>query len=252
MEIIKVDHTNIDAEHICCAITEKKGESCISSKKLWLKERFEEGLVFRKLNARGKVFIEYTPAENAWCPIDADNYIFINCFWVSGSFKGKGYGSRLLEVCIEDAKSQRKKGLVVLSSKKKMPYLSEAAYLKKKGFEVCDAANPYFELLYLPFDKNADKPKFKACVRKGQIQEKVMVLYYSNQCPHTEKYAALIEDIAKARDIDFIKMKYQSKEEAQNAPSPFTTYSLFYDGELVTHEVLSEKKFIKILEAKGL
>lgn len=40
--------------------------------------------------------------------------------------------------------------------------------------------------------------------------------------------------------------------DAQNAPSPFTTFSLFYDGQFVTHEILSEKKFDKILVSKGL
>lgn len=34
MEIIKITEDNIDKEHICCVITEKKGESCIKSKKI--------------------------------------------------------------------------------------------------------------------------------------------------------------------------------------------------------------------------
>ncbi len=33
MNIISVDNENIDKEHICCAISDKKGETCISSKK---------------------------------------------------------------------------------------------------------------------------------------------------------------------------------------------------------------------------
>jgi hypothetical protein len=50
----------------------------------------------------------------------------------------------------------------------------------------------------------------------------------------------------------FQSVHIQTREEAQNAPSPFTTFSLFYDGQLVTHEILSEKKFEKILEAHPL
>ncbi len=34
---------------------------------------------------------------------------------------------------------------------------------------------------------------------------------------------------------------------AQNAPAPFTTYSLFYNGTFVTNEMLSEKRFEKIV-----
>ncbi|HEX2953081.1 MAG TPA: GNAT family N-acetyltransferase, partial [Bacillota bacterium] len=109
MKIISINESNIDQEHICCAISDKKGETCVSSKKDWMKRQFKEGLVFKRLDARGKVFIEYIPAENAWCPIIADGYIFINCLWVSGQFKGQGYADKLLEECMNDAKQQAKK-----------------------------------------------------------------------------------------------------------------------------------------------
>lgn len=34
MEIIKITESNIDTEHICCSIAEKKGENCIQSKRI--------------------------------------------------------------------------------------------------------------------------------------------------------------------------------------------------------------------------
>ena len=58
--------------------------------------------------------------------------------------------------------------------------------------------------------------------------------------------------MAGARGVKFHVVHIQSGEEARNAPTPFTTYSLFYNGEFVTHEILSEKKFEKILVSKGL
>ena len=58
--------------------------------------------------------------------------------------------------------------------------------------------------------------------------------------------------MAKARNAVFQSVHIQTREDAQNAPSPFTTFSLFYDGQLVTHEILSEKKFAKILADKGV
>ena len=39
---------------------------------------------------------------------------------------------------------------VVLTSKKKMPYLSDPKFLGYKGFIRADSAEPYFELFYLP------------------------------------------------------------------------------------------------------
>lgn len=266
MEIIKIDHSNIENEHICCAISDKKGDVCAASKKNWMKSQFEKGLIFRRLDARGKAFVEYIPAENAWCPIEAEGYMFINCFWISGQFKGQGYADRLLEACISDAKAQNKKGLVILSSQKKMPFLSDPKYLKYKGFKLCDEAKPYYELLYLPLETQAQNqietqaqnqsqtltklPKFKDCCKNASIPEKGMVLYYTNQCPHTEKYAPLIAAIAEANGQRIQLRKIETIEQAQNAPAPFTTYSFFDEGNFITNEIFSESKFKKYLEGR--
>lgn len=172
MDIINVTAENINSEHICCAITDKKGEDCVASKKAWMSARFKDGLVFKKLNVRGKVFIEYIPAEKAWYPLEAEGYMHINCFWVSGQYKGQGHANRLLEECRKDAESQGKKGLTILSSKKKMPFLSDPGYLKYKGFTSVDQAYPYYELLYLPFNKNAPLPRFKKTLNRGTLMKK--------------------------------------------------------------------------------
>ena len=102
----------------------------VASKKAWLAERFDEGLVFLKSVERGKCFIEYIPAENAWIPIDADGYMYIDCLWVSGSFKGHGYSTDLLEACIKDSRAKGRKGLCILSSAKKKPLLADPKFLK--------------------------------------------------------------------------------------------------------------------------
>ena len=120
MEYIRVTKENLEQEHICCAISNNKDVQ-VSSKKAWLAERFDEGLVFLKSVERGKCFIEYIPAENAWNPIVADNYMYIDCLWVSGSFKGHGYSNDLLDECIRDSKEKGKSGLCILSSAKKKP-----------------------------------------------------------------------------------------------------------------------------------
>ncbi|MCD4670335.1 MAG: GNAT family N-acetyltransferase, partial [Actinomycetia bacterium] len=62
MKIINIDKNNIDQEHICCAIgNDKTNQSRAESKKDWMKERFNDGLVFKRLDDRGKIFIEYMP-----------------------------------------------------------------------------------------------------------------------------------------------------------------------------------------------
>ena len=79
-----------------------------------------------------------------------------------------------------------------------------------------------------------------------------MVLYYTNQCPHTDKYAPLICGLAKQRGAGVKLIKLETKEQAQNAPSPFTTYSFFYDGRFVTNEIFSPAAFEKFMGKNGL
>ena len=247
MEFIKVTSENIDKEHICCAIS-NNNDIQVSSKKAWLSERFEDGLVFLKSTERGKCFIEYIPAENAWNPILADGYMYIDCLWVAGSLKGHGYSTDLLNACIEDSKSKGKKGLCILAAAKKKPFLADPKFLKYKGFQVCDEADNGIQLWYLPFDENADVPRFKECAKNPHIEEKGYVLYYTSQCPFNAKYVPVIEAIAKEKSIPFKAIHLQSKEEAQNVPTPITTYALFLDGNYITNEQMNDKRFLKLLE----
>lgn len=245
MEYIKITSENLEKEHICCAISNNK-DIQVASKKAWLAERLKEGLVFLKSAERGKCFIEYIPAENVWCPIEADGYMHINCFWVSGSFKGHGYANDLLNVCIADAKAQGKHGITVISSPKKMPFLSDPKHLAYKGFKVADNAEPFFTLLYLPFDNNAPVPKFKENARKPHIDKQGFVVYYSHGCPFPAKYVPIVEKLAKDKGIPFESVLIDSKEKAQNAPCAWTNYAVFYNGEYVSNEILNEKRFIEL------
>ena len=98
MEFVKLTPENLETEHICCAIPNNR-DLQVASKKAWLQDRLDEGLVFLKSAERGKCFIEYLPAEAAWAPIEAGGYMHVNCFWVSGSLKGHGYANDLLATC---------------------------------------------------------------------------------------------------------------------------------------------------------
>lgn len=77
-------------------------------------------------------------------------------------------------------------------------------------------------------------------------------MLYAYQCPFAAKYVPLIEEIAKANGVAFRAIRFETTEQAQNAPAPFTSYSLFYNGEFLTNEILSDKKFEKLLADMGL
>ena len=135
---ITLNKENIDREHICCAISDKKCSESYQAKKAWLKREFDNGYVFRRLNERAKVFIEYVPAEKAWIPVVAPNYLMINCFWVSGQYKGKGYAKALLQTAIDDALEQGKDGLVTVAGTGKFHFMSDPKWFLKQGFETVE------------------------------------------------------------------------------------------------------------------
>ena len=245
MGFIRITEENIDREHICCAMSNRQSDR----KKEWLKARFREGLVFYRSEERGKCFIEYIPAENAWVPINADNYMYIDCLWVSGSFKGHGYSTDLLDACTEDSKEKGKLGLCILAAAKKKPFLADPKFLKYKGFAVCDEADNGIQLWYLPFDADADKPQFRECAKHPYVEENGYVLYYTSQCPFNAKYVPILEQTAKENDILFHAIHIESREDARNAPTPITNYALFHNGDYITNEQLNDKKFLKLVNA---
>ena len=247
MDYIRLSPENLESEHICCAISNAKDPQVIA-KKRWLAERLVEGLVFLKADARGKCFIEYIPAENAWAPIDAPGYMFIDCLWVSGSFKGHGYSNDLLNECIRDSRKKGKSGLCILSSAKKRGFLVDPKYLKYKGFIKADSAKPYFELMYLPFDPSAPAPRFREQAKSAQTDGSGFEIFYTSQCPFTAKYVPLIENMANDMNLPLSAVHISSREQAQNAPCAYTAFSLFYNGKFITHEIPSEKKFAAICE----
>lgn len=243
MGYIRITAENIDEEHICCAMSGKQS----IAKKEWLKARFAEGLVFYRSTERGKCFIEYIPAENAWVPIIADGYIYINCLWVSGSLKGHGYSSDLLSECIKDAKEQGKKGVCILSSDgRKKEFLSDPKYMAHRGFTVADTTDVGITLMYLPLVQNAEPPKFKECAKHPNTEGNGFTLYYTDQCPFTYYWVPRIEETAKEHGIPLSVIHITSKETAQNAPAPVTTYALFRDGEFITQAIQSDKKFLAL------
>ncbi len=247
MNYLRITKDNIDKEHICCAMSGKQS----LAKKAWLKQRFAEGLVLYRSEERGKCFIEYIPAENAWIPIDADGYLSINCLWVSGSMKGHGYSSDLLGECVRDAKAQGRKGLCILCAEgRKREFLADPDFLAHKGFAVADTSDCGITLMYLPLMEGAEPPRFKDCAKHPQTDGDGFVLYYTDQCPYTCYWVPRVEEAAKEHGVPLKTIHITTKEAAQKVPAPVTTYALFRNGKFVTQGIQSDKKFLALAGMK--
>ena len=245
-EYINLDENNIIDEHICCAIGDPKHQLGVDKKKEWIKNKLKDGHVFRKLNARGKIFIEYEPIETAWVPINGNNYEYIYCLWVAGSFKGKGIARELLEYAIKDAKDKKKSGLCTLVSTKKKPFLGEKKFFEHFGFKVVDTIKDY-ELLALSFD-DKDTPKFNDSARNMKINNKDFTIYYSNECPYVEYEVKELSDYAKDKGIKLNFIKIDSLEKAKNAPCIINNWANFYNGEFISNTILNANALEKILK----
>ena len=243
MNFIRISKDNIDREHICCAMSGKQS----LAKKEWLKRRFSEGLVFYRSEERGKCFIEYIPAENAWIPIEADGYLYIDCLWIAGSMKGHGYSNDLLSECFRDAAAQKKKGICILCAEgRKREFLADPKFLAHKGFSVADTSDCGITLMYLPLIEGAEPPRFKECAKHPKVKEDGFVLYYTDQCPFTYYWVPRVEVVAKEHGISLKTIHIATKEAARNVPAPVTTYALFRDGKFVTQGIQSDKKFLAL------
>lgn len=248
-EYINLTIDNIDNEHICCAIGDPKHQDGVNNKKEWLKSKLNDGHVFRKLNARGKVFIEYEPIETAWTPVVGKNYEYIYCLWVAGSFKGKGIAHDLITYAINDAKAKGMSGLCTISSKKKKPFIGEKNFFIHYGFKVVDEVEDY-ELLALSFDNN-ETPKFNESVKKMKIGSKGFTIYYSPECPYVEHEVKELSTYAKNNNIKINFIKIDTLEKAKNVPCVFNNWANFYQGEFISNTILNVNSFQKLMSKKN-
>ena len=86
-------------------------------------------------------------------------------------------------------------------------------------------------------------------VTKENLEQEHICCAISNtsQCPFNAKYVPVLEAVAKEKGVPFKAIHLQSKSEAQNAPTPITTYAFFRDGEYLTNEQMNDKRFLKVL-----
>jgi N-acetylglutamate synthase-like GNAT family acetyltransferase len=245
-EYVNLTLENLKNEHVCCAIADKKHQCGVDAKKTWLKERIGEGHVFRKLNAKGKVFIEYAPLEKAWVPVIGENYFYVYCLWVSGSFKGKGYGKELIEYCIADAKAQGKSGVCIISSKKKKPFLSDQKFMESFGFHMVDTVGDDYMLMALSLDGTT--PQFADQVKEQRIDGDDLTIYYGLQCPYIPNCIEQIKGYCKGNEIPLTLTAVDTLEKAKTVPCIFNNWAVFYGGKFETVHLLNEGYLKKLLE----
>jgi len=250
VEIITVDEASkANGYGFFCYKSKPKAEG-YRCKLAWLEERFEEGLQIKIIQEDGRSlgFIEYTPGEFAWRPIAAEGYMVIHCLWVVGRAKEKGYGSRLIELCIQEAKARGMHGVAALT--KKGGYLVGKKIFLQHGFEVVDQASPTFKLVAKTFDV-APLPSIPQNWKERQAHYgEGLTVIYAHQCPYYHDAVKGALEVAADVGIQTRQaIELKSAQEAQNlAPCPYGTFGIVYEGTLVTCTPLSAKKLKQRLQ----
>lgn len=236
---------NLASEHLCCIIRSKKPHPGVEAKRQWLTERLSEGHVFRKLNEKATVFIEYAPLETAWVPVTGSNYYYVYCLWVLGAYKGKGYGKALMEYCLADAKAKGKSGVCMLGAKKQKSWLSDQSFAKKFGFEVVDTTDNGYELLALSFDGSA--PMFTKNAKKQEIEGQELTIYYDMQCPYVEQTIKKVKQYCRENGVPVSFIHVDTLQKAKELPCVFNNWAVFYKVKFETVNLLDGASLKRIL-----
>jgi len=246
VELIECNNEVLEGIGSYCLRSKKKSSGYLNKNK-WLNNRFEEGLKYVQVidNKKQVGFIEYTEAENSSRVVHADGYLVIHCLWVSEI--GKGYGTRLINKCIEDAKKQAKKGVVVISNSKTSWAPSKEIFLKN-GFLHIDTAPYDFELLVYKFRDEAEHPYFPNDWEDRLKKYNNLTILRSFQCPYVEIATENIIAGANKLNIPVELIDPKDREELMElSPTPYGIFSVIYKGQLLTFHRLTVHSVVKKL-----
>jgi len=246
--------TLVDIDDAPCCGIKNPAHPGLLSKQRWLKTQCSLGLRARRLvGADGKPcgYIEYLPGEFAWRSVSASGYMFIHCLWnQSRQCQRKGWGSAMIEACLDDARAAGMNGVAVMT--RDGPWLAGRSLFEANGFKLADTAAPDYQLLVRKFKSGAADPAFK-----GGYEQKVarfnrgLTIIRSAQCPYIARFAAEIAQTAeeeyhiKPKTIDL-----ESWSDAQNAPTPYAVFAVIYKGRLLADHQISRARFRNIMNGE--
>lgn len=240
--IVRVDATNVEESGFFCYKSKPKSEG-YHRKRTWLERRFAEGLAIQIVyeGNYSTAFIEYIPGEYAWRAAYAPEYMFVHCLWVVGRGKGKGYATRMLEACEQEARERGLAGVAMATSLRN--WLVSNKVLLKNGYQIVDSAPPSFDLLVKKFKKAAD-PAFPQDweARLGRFGEGLTVIR-ADQCPYITNAVGMIKRVAEGVGLVTKVVAMESAREVQErSPSAYGLFGVVFNGELLWYHYPDKEK----------
>ncbi|HPT13663.1 MAG TPA: GNAT family N-acetyltransferase [Bacteroidales bacterium] len=249
----------IRIETVTRANAKEAGFYCVQNKKSpghlaklkWITDDKNNGINIKiAFDEQGKQlgFIEYVNSENAWRPVRADNYCFIQCILViSKEARSKGVATALLNECMNEARQSGKNGVCVICSNG--TWMADRTLFEKNGFTLTGRLER-FDLLTLQFNSSSKLPAFIDW-RLKLHQYQGWHLVYADQCPWHEKSVTDLQQAATDHGLKIHVHKLLTAAEAQLAPSGFGTFALINDGRLIEDHYISRSRFENILKKES-
>ncbi len=242
-EIVTVDKSNVGKLGFFCCKSKAKSEG-YKRKQRWLDERFDEGMQMRLAieDSRSVGFIEYIPGVSAWRAVNAEECMVIHCIWVVGRAKEKGYGSQLLEQCIEDARSQGMAGVAMVTSRS--VWLAGSDLFLRHGFRLVESAPPSFDLVVRSFGSgcaatfpvNWDE---RAAVAPG------LTVFRTDQCPYIDDAVVAVEQAGAELGIPVSIVALESAQAVrEQSPTPYGTFCITYEHSLYSYSYQLKKDLV--------
>ena len=251
MQIIDLTPENI-ADYGVCGYKDIKKHKELKAKIEWFNEYYPKGLKMKVLISEQEGYqgmIEYLPGKYAHRPVHAHGYMFIHCIFIGfkNVYKGKGYGSALIDICIDEARKRKMLGVTVVT--RKGAFMADKEIFYKKGFELVDSAQPDFNLLAIKFDNKTPFPSFKHDIIANLNDYKNgLTIIRSTQCPYTEKNVkAIIASAEKTFKLKTNLIDLKDSASAQQTPCAFGTFCIIYKGKVISHHPISNKRFENIM-----
>lgn len=247
IQMIEVNTEMLEGIGSYCLRSKKKSQGYINKNK-WLNKRFEEGLKYIQLLKNNKQvgFIEYTDAEFSSRVVHADDYLVIHCLWVSET--GKGHGAKLINKCIQDAKSRLKKGVIVVTNSETSWTPSKEIFLKN-NFKLIDTAPYQFELLVYRFENNTSLPTFPTNWENRIQRFQELTILRSFQCPYVEVATENLITAANELGLDVNVIDLKNRGELMElSPTPYGIFSIVFKGTLISFHRLTIHSVMKRLK----
>jgi len=230
----------------------KRKSAGYRQKREWLDARFAEGLklhMIHEIGGRTVGFIEYIAGEVAWRAVHAPGYLVIHCLWVVGKGKGKGYGTHLIQTCLDDARAQGKHGVVMVTTDR--VWLAKNRIFLKHGFEEVDQASPSFQLLVHRFG-DAPLPSFPTDWGARQARYGAgLTVVRTPQCPYLDSSVVDLQGYAEEAGIPFKVVELGSAAQVQReSPSAYGVYGVVLDGVLLAYHYLRRKDLVKLIKTR--